>query len=89
MLTLSVLPDLSALHIVIGILEQSQNNVLDVLADVTGFGQRRRVRDAERHIENSGHGFREQGFARARWADQQNVTLLDLYIRQRVRLKSS
>jgi hypothetical protein len=46
--------DLGSFHIVIGILEQSQNNVFDVFADVAGFGQCRRVRDTERHIKNPG-----------------------------------
>ena len=52
--------DLGALHVVIGILEQAQNDVLHVFADVTGFGQGGRIRDAERHIENLGERLRQQ-----------------------------
>jgi hypothetical protein len=55
--------DLGSFHIVIGILEQSQNNVLDVFADVPGFGQRRRVRYAERHIKNPGQCLGQQRLA--------------------------
>ena len=58
-------PDLSTLHIVVGILKQTQNNVFDVFADVAGFGQRRRVSNAKRHVEDSGQRFREQGLARS------------------------
>src|ERR1043166_1272266 len=46
--------DLSALHIIIGILKQSQNDVLDVFTNITGFGQRCSVSNAERHVEDSG-----------------------------------
>ena len=63
-------PDLSALHIVIGILKQPQNDVLDVFANVTGFGQRRCIRYAERHVEDSRQRFGEQRLARACRSDE-------------------
>ena len=46
-------PALGARDIEIGRLDQPQQDVLDVLADVAGLGQRRRVGDAERHIEDT------------------------------------
>ena len=49
--------DLRSFHIVIGILQQSQNNVFHIFADVACFGQRRRIGDAKRHIENSRQRF--------------------------------
>ena len=68
---------LRALHVVIGILQQAQNDVLHVLADVTGLGQRRRVGNGKRHVQNFRQRAREQRFARTGRADQQNVALLD------------
>src|SRR5207248_89545 len=82
-------PDLSALHIVIGILKQSQNDVFYVFADVTGFSQRRRVSDAERHVKDSGQRLCQQGLPGARGTDKKNVAFLDLNVRQRIRLKRS
>src|SRR4029077_5275436 len=50
-------PDLRSFHIVIRILQQSQNNVFHVFANISGFGQRRRVGYAKRYIENPREGF--------------------------------
>jgi len=41
---------LSALHVVIGILEQAQNDIFDIFADITGFGERGRVGDGKWHV---------------------------------------
>jgi hypothetical protein len=38
-------PALRALDIVVGRLQQLEDDVLDVLADIAGFGERRRIRD--------------------------------------------
>ena len=57
--------DLGALHVVIGVLQQAQDDVLHVLADVAGFGQRGRIGDAKRHIENLRQGLGEQRLAGA------------------------
>ena len=79
--------DLGALHVVIRVLQQPQNNVLDVFADVAGFSQRRRIRDTKWNIENLRERFSQQRFSRTGRSDQQNVALLDFDFRQRVRLK--
>src|SRR5437868_4612716 len=42
---------LAALDIVIGILQQRQDDVLDVFANVAGLGQRGGIRDGERDLE--------------------------------------
>src|SRR4051794_33669792 len=73
-------PDLGTLHVVIGVLQKAQNDVLHIFADITRFGQRGRVSDAERNIENLSQRFREQGFAGTGRPDEQNVALLDLDI---------
>jgi hypothetical protein len=41
---------LSAFDVVISVLQQPQNNVLHVFADVAGFRERGRIRDGKRHI---------------------------------------
>ena len=55
-----------------------QQDVLDVLADVTGLGQRRRVGDRERHVEDLRQRAREQRLAAAGRPDEQDVALLEL-----------
>src|SRR4029077_8662508 len=50
-------PDLRSFHIVIRILQESQNNVFHVFANISGFSQRRGVGDAKRYIENPRESF--------------------------------
>ena len=45
---------LGPLDIVVGGLQKLKNDVLDVLADIAGFGQGRRVGHGEGHIEHAG-----------------------------------
>ena len=66
---------LRALDIVVGRLQQLQDDVLDVLADIAGFGQRRRIRHRERHVENPRQRLRQQRLARTGRTDQQDVGL--------------
>ena len=68
---------LGAFDIIIGVLEQPQNDVLDVFADVAGLGQGGGVGDGERDIEDLGQGAGEQGFARTGGADHEDVAFLD------------
>ena len=69
---------LGALDIVVGGLQQLQDDVLDVLADIAGLGQRRRVGHGEGHVEDAGQRLREQRLAAAGRADQQDVRLRQL-----------
>ena len=69
---------LRALDIVVGRLQQLEDDVLDVLADVTGFGQRRRIRHGEGHIQDPRQRLRQQRLARTGRADQQDVRLRQL-----------
>ncbi|OIQ70245.1 hypothetical protein GALL_481440 [mine drainage metagenome] len=66
---------LRALDIIVGRLQELQDDVLDVLADIAGLGQRRRVRHRERHVENPRQRLRQQRLARTGRSDQQNVGL--------------
>jgi hypothetical protein len=69
---------LGALDVVVGGLQQSQDNVLDVLAYIAGFGEGRRVGDRERHPQHLGERLGQQGLTRAGRADHQDVRLLQL-----------
>ena len=69
---------LRPLDIIVGGLKQLQDDVLDILTDIAGFGQRRRVRHGERHVEDARQGLRQQRLARAGRPDQQDVGLLQL-----------
>ena len=71
-------PGLGLLDVVVGGLDQLQQDVLDVLADVAGLGQRRRVGDRERDVEDPGQRLGEQRLAAAGRAEQQDVRLLQL-----------
>jgi hypothetical protein len=71
-------PALAPGDVEVGRLDEAQQDVLDVLADVAGLGQRRRVGDAERHVEDARERLREQRLAGARRADEQDVRLLEL-----------
>ena len=62
----------------VGRLDEPQEDVLDVLADIAGLGERCRVRDAERHVEDACERLGEQRLARARRAHEQDVRLLEL-----------
>jgi len=46
-----------------------------LLADVAGLGQGGRVSHHKRYVKHSRQGLREQGLARPRWTDEQNVAL--------------
>ena len=59
-------------------LEQPHEDVLHVLADVAGFGERGGVGDRERHVENARERLRQQRLADAGGADEQDVRLVEL-----------
>ena len=66
---------LGLLDVVVGGLDQLEQDVLDVLADVAGLGERGGVGDRERDVEHPGQRLREVGLAAAGRADQQDVGL--------------
>ncbi|KAG1533238.1 hypothetical protein G6F50_015938 [Rhizopus delemar] len=66
---------LRLLDFVVAVLQQLLNDVLDVFAHVTGFGQRGGVGHGERHVEQAGQGLGQQRLARTGRADQQDVRL--------------
>src|SRR5277367_2107037 len=66
---------LGALDVVVGGLDQFEQNVFDVLTDVAGLGQRGGVRDRERDVEHLGEGLGQVGLAAASGAQHQDVGL--------------
>ena len=80
------MPLLALLDVAAGRLQELQDDVLDVLADVAGLGQRRRVDDGEGHREQLGERLREQRLAGAGRADEQDVRLGQLDVVAAARL---
>ena len=73
-------PGLGLLDVEVGGLDQLEEDVLDVLADVAGLGQRRGVRDRERDVQDLGQRLGEQRLAAAGRPEQQDVRLLKLEV---------
>ncbi len=64
---------LGGFDIEVGSLEQFQEQVLDIFADIARFGQGRGIADGEGDLEHPGHGLGEERFARAGGADEEDV----------------
>ena len=73
-------PGLGLLDVEVGGLDQLQQDVLDVLADVPGLGQRGRVGDRERHVQDPRQRLCQQRLAAAGRAQQQDVRLGQLHL---------
>ena len=71
-------PGLGLLDVEVGRLDQLEQDVLDVLADVAGLGQRGRVGDRERDVEDPRERLRQVRLAAPRRAEQEDVRLLQL-----------
>jgi hypothetical protein len=69
---------LGPLDVMIGVVEQADDDVLDVLTDVASLGKVGRIGNRKRHIEHPRQRLRQQRLATARRADQQDVGLLQL-----------
>src|SRR5262249_21389521 len=71
---------LGALYVIVGRLQQLEDDVLDVLADIAGLGERGRIRHGEGHVEDARQRLRQQRLAGAGRADQQDVRLRELNV---------
>ncbi len=69
---------LGAADIAVGRLQQLQDDVLDIFADVAGFGERGGIDDGEGHIQHAGQRLRQQCFAGSGRTDQHDVRLRQL-----------
>src|ERR1044072_4719555 len=72
---------LRALNVAVRSLQEFENDVLDVFANVARFSQRRCIYDRERNSEHARECLREQRLAGAGRPDQQNVCFLDIDVR--------
>ena len=77
---------LGALDIVIRILKKPQNDVLDILADIARFGDRRRIRDAKRNIQDARQRAGQKRLSRAGGSDQKDIALLNFDVSKRTEL---
>ena len=78
---------LGARDVEIGRLDEAQQDVLDVLADVAGLGEARRVSDAERHVDDARERLREERLAASGRSDEQHVGLLQLDVAVGLRVR--
>src|SRR5262249_21967702 len=69
---------LRRLDVEVGGVQQLEQQVLDILADVAGLGQGGGVADGEGDVEDARQGLRQQRLAAAGRADEQDVALVDL-----------
>ena len=69
-------------------LEQPHQDVLHVLADVAGLGERGGVGDGEGNVEDAGERLGQQGLADAGGAEEQDVGLVELDVAVAARLAS-
>ena len=70
-------------HIKIAIAQQLSDNLLHILAHITRLSERGRIRHCKGHIQLARQRLRQQRFARASWANQQNIRFRQFHIRQR------
>ncbi|GAA3103413.1 hypothetical protein GCM10020001_020820 [Nonomuraea salmonea] len=66
---------LGLLDVVVGGLDELEQDVLDILADVAGLRERGGVGDGEGYVEHLRQGLRQQRLARTRGPEQQDVAL--------------
>ena len=71
---------LRALHVEVRRLQQLEDHIFHVLADIAGLGQRGRVRDGKGHVEHLRHRLRKERLAAAGGADQQDIAFLQLHL---------
>src|SRR5207244_1615497 len=69
---------LSGLDVKIGGVQELEEQVFNVFADIAGLGEGSGVADGERHVEDFGQSTRQEGFAAAGRADQQDIALINL-----------
>ncbi len=72
-------PALRALNIVVGVLEKTNNDVLDVFSNISGLCEVRGIGYSKRNIENPCKGLSKQSLPRTGWPQEQNVRLLQFY----------
>ena len=69
---------LGAGYIAVGSLQELEDDVFNILADVAGLGERSGIDNREGNVEHLGQGVRQQRLARAGRPDEQNVGFREL-----------
>ena len=69
---------LSGFEVVIRVLQKLEQNVLDILADVTGLGERGRIADGEGHVQDSRERLGKQRLAGCRSGPMSSTLLLSI-----------
>ena len=69
---------LGGFEVEVGGVEELEQDILDVFADVAGLGEGGGVADGEGDVEHAGEGLGQQGLAAAGGADQEDVGLVEL-----------
>src|SRR5580693_769618 len=69
---------LGAAYVALSRLQKFQDDVLDILAHIAGFGQRGGIDNGERHIEHASQSLRQQRLPRPRRTDEHDVRLAQL-----------
>ena len=77
---------LSQLHIKVSRLQQTNQDILHVVAHIACFRQGCGISDSKGNIENLGQRLGKQGLAGAGGADEQNIALLQLHLRLRCQI---
>ena len=72
--------NLRALDIAIGSVDELEQDVLHVLANVTGLGERSGVGDGKRHLEDTRERLGEQGLTGTGGTEQQDIGLGELHL---------
>ena len=71
---------LSALNVAIGSIDELEQDVLHVLANVTSLGERGGIGDGKRHLEDARERLGQQGLAGTGGTEQQDVGLGELHL---------
>ena len=68
------------LDVVVCRLDQLQQNVLDILADIACLRERGCIGDGKRHIQDACQCLRQQGLAAASGANHENIRLTQFHV---------
>ncbi len=66
---------LRPLHIVVRRLQESEDDILDVFAHISGLGEGGGVGNGEGYVQDASQGLGQEGFSRTGGADHENVAL--------------
>ena len=79
-------PDFRLGNVVVGGLDEPEEDVLDILAHISRLGEGRRIRDCKGNLQLAGEGLRQKGLPAAGGTNHEDVALdeLDVVLRPRL-----